>query len=144
MLQTGKAAGSIFARVTHPLGEDIVLHADLRAAAVEQKQQAAPSTSQITNAAPAPGQPDSLVYSFNDLGPVEETTRSTLASITAPVLLIHGDHDRLVPVQAARRTAEMFPAWRYEEMRDIGHVPMLEAAPQTAELIRGWLRDCFT
>lgn len=82
-LQTGKAAGSIFARVTHPLGEDIVLHADLRAAAVEQKQQAAPSTSQITNAAPAPGQPDSLVYSFNDLGPVEETTRSTLASITA-------------------------------------------------------------
>lgn len=70
--------------------------------------------------------------------------RKTLASISVPVLLIHGDHDRLVPVQAARRTAAMFPDWRYEEMKDIGHVPMLEAAPETAELIGSWLADCFT
>ena len=82
-LQTGKSAESVFARVTHPLGDDIVLHADLRAANVTQKQQSAPSTSQITNPSPAPGEADSLVYSFNDLGPVEETTRSTLASLTA-------------------------------------------------------------
>jgi outer membrane receptor protein involved in Fe transport len=82
-LVTGKSAESVFARATHPLGDGILLHADLRAANVEQKQQAAPSTTQIANGSPEPGQPDALVYSFNDLGPVEETTRSTLASLTA-------------------------------------------------------------
>lgn len=82
-LQTGKSAESVFARVTHPLGEAILLHADLRAANVTQHQQSAPSTSQIANPSPEPGQPDSLVYSFNDLGPVEETTHSTLVSLTA-------------------------------------------------------------
>ena len=82
-LQTGKTARSVFARVTRPLGEGVLLHADLRAADVTQRQQAAPSTSQIANPSPDPGQPDSLAYSFNDLGPVEETTRSVLASLTA-------------------------------------------------------------
>jgi iron complex outermembrane receptor protein len=82
-LLTGKSAGSIFARVTHPLGDEVLLHADLRAANVTQRQQSAPSTLQITNPSPEPEQPNSLVYSFNDLGPVEETTRSTLASLTA-------------------------------------------------------------
>ena len=82
-LVTGKSAASLFARVTHPLGEDALLHADLRVANVEQKQQAAPSTTQIANDSADAGQPDALVYSFNDLGPVEETTRSTLASLTA-------------------------------------------------------------
>ena len=82
-LVTGKSAASLFARVTHPLGEDALLHADLRVANVKQKQQAAPSTTQIANDSADAGQPDALVYSFNDLGPVEETTRSTLASLTA-------------------------------------------------------------
>ena len=82
-LLTGKSGQSVFARVTHPLGDDLLLHADLRAADVKQHQQAAPSTSQIANPSPEPGQPDSLAYSFNDLGPVKETTRSTLASLTA-------------------------------------------------------------
>jgi len=82
-LLTGKSQRSVFARATRPLGDEILLHADLRAADVTQRQQAAPSTAQIANPSPSPGQPDSLAYSFNDLGPVEETTRSTLASLTA-------------------------------------------------------------
>ncbi|HEX5122588.1 MAG TPA: TonB-dependent receptor [Rhodanobacteraceae bacterium] len=82
-LLTGKSAGSLFARLTHPLGDAVLLHADLRAADVTQRQQSAPSTTQIENDASGPGEPDSLVYSFNDLGPVEETTRSKLVSLTA-------------------------------------------------------------
>jgi len=82
-LLTGKSAASVLARVTRPVGEDILLHADLRASDVEQRQQSAPSTMQIDNPSPTPGQPDALVYSFNDLGPVEESTRSQLASLTA-------------------------------------------------------------
>jgi pimeloyl-ACP methyl ester carboxylesterase len=67
--------------------------------------------------------------------------RKTLESIKAPVLLIHGDKDRLVPVQAARRTASMFTTWRYEEMADVGHIPMLEAPDATAAIILRWLEE---
>jgi pimeloyl-ACP methyl ester carboxylesterase len=70
--------------------------------------------------------------------------RKTLTSISAPVLLIHGDRDRLVPVQAARRTASMFSDWKYVELQDIGHVPMLETPQATADAILTWSAAHFT
>jgi pimeloyl-ACP methyl ester carboxylesterase len=65
--------------------------------------------------------------------------RAAMTKVTAPVLLIHGDKDRLVPVAAARRTASLFPHWRCEIAHDIGHVPMLEAPQWTATTILDWL-----
>lgn len=65
--------------------------------------------------------------------------RAAMLQITAPVLLIHGDKDRLVPISAARRTASLFPNWRFEVAEDTGHVPMLEAPQWTAEVILEWL-----
>lgn len=67
--------------------------------------------------------------------------RRAMASIQRPVLLIHGDHDRLVPIAAARQAARRFPRWRLEVAADIGHVPMLEAADWTATRILDWLRN---
>ena len=49
-----------------------------------------------------------------------------LGGITAPVLLLHGDEDRLVPVAAARTAAAAHPAWRFEVAEGVGHVPQLE------------------
>jgi pimeloyl-ACP methyl ester carboxylesterase len=46
--------------------------------------------------------------------------------ITAPVVLLHGEKDRLVPVAAARATAAALPAWTYHEYANVGHVPMIE------------------
>ncbi|MGN6473615.1 MAG: alpha/beta fold hydrolase, partial [Mycobacteriales bacterium] len=66
--------------------------------------------------------------------------RRAMASIRQPVLLIHGDHDRLVPLAAARQAAKRFPQWRLEVAVDVGHVPMLEAAEWTADRILDWLR----
>lgn len=66
--------------------------------------------------------------------------RQTMAMITPPVLLIHGDKDRLIPFAAARRSAQMFPDWRFEIARDVGHVPMLEAADWTADVVLDWMR----
>ncbi len=66
--------------------------------------------------------------------------RRAMASIQQPVLLIHGDRDRLVPVAAARQAAKRFPSWRLEVAEDIGHVPMLEAADWTAARVLDWLR----
>jgi pimeloyl-ACP methyl ester carboxylesterase len=66
--------------------------------------------------------------------------RRAMASIQRPVLLIHGDHDRLVPIAAARQAAKKFPGWRLEVAENVGHVPMLEAADWTAIRILDWLR----
>lgn len=65
--------------------------------------------------------------------------RATMAEISCPVLLIHGDKDRLVPVTAARRAAALLPHWRLEIAHDVGHVPMLEVPAWTAATILDWL-----
>lgn len=59
--------------------------------------------------------------------------------ITAPVLLVHGERDRLVPVGVARAAARANPSWRYEEIPDVGHVPQLEVPDRTARLVLDWL-----
>ena len=62
-------------------------------------------------------------------------------TISAPVLLLHGDRDRLVSIKVARASAREFPAWRFEVAKDIGHVPMLEAPDWTAATIFDWLEQ---
>jgi pimeloyl-ACP methyl ester carboxylesterase len=64
---------------------------------------------------------------------------AVLQRISAPVLLLHGDRDRLVPVAAARRVATAHPQWRFEVARGVGHVPQLEAPAWTAGHILDWL-----
>jgi pimeloyl-ACP methyl ester carboxylesterase len=66
--------------------------------------------------------------------------RAMMAAISCPVLVIHGDKDRLVPVAAARRAAAALPHWRLEIARDVGHVPMLEVPQWTADTILDWMR----
>jgi pimeloyl-ACP methyl ester carboxylesterase len=62
-----------------------------------------------------------------------------LRSIRGPVLLLHGEKDRLVSVTAARAAARANPTWRYEEIADVGHVPQLEAAAWTRDVVLDWL-----
>jgi pimeloyl-ACP methyl ester carboxylesterase len=68
-----------------------------------------------------------------------QALRRRMRTISAPVLLLHGDKDRLVAVKMARAAAKAFPEWRYEEAEDIGHVPMMEAPDWTAEKVFDWL-----
>ncbi|RBY95476.1 alpha/beta hydrolase [Blastococcus sp. TF02-8] len=67
--------------------------------------------------------------------------RAAMASISAPVLLVHGDRDRLVPVAAARDVARRHPAWRYAEWVGVGHVPQLQEPQRLATEVLDWLRD---
>jgi pimeloyl-ACP methyl ester carboxylesterase len=68
-----------------------------------------------------------------------QVARRIFRRITAPVLLLHGDKDRLVSINVAKETAREFPAWRFEIATDIGHVPMLEAPDWTAAQIFDWM-----
>ncbi|HVW80615.1 MAG TPA: alpha/beta hydrolase [Mycobacteriales bacterium] len=67
--------------------------------------------------------------------------RRAMAAVTAPVLLLHGAKDRLVPVASAREAAKAFPTWRLEVAEDIGHVPMMEAPQWTGSQILHWLHE---
>jgi pimeloyl-ACP methyl ester carboxylesterase len=62
-----------------------------------------------------------------------------MAGIEVPVLMLHGDRDRLIPVEAAREVAEQHPQWRYVELAGVGHVPQLETPQRVADEIIGWL-----
>ena len=67
------------------------------------------------------------------------TYRRMMQSIQAPVLMLHGVRDRLVPLAAARATARLNPTWKLVELPDIGHVPQLETPQKTATEILHWL-----
>jgi pimeloyl-ACP methyl ester carboxylesterase len=65
--------------------------------------------------------------------------RRGIRSITCPVLLLHGDRDRLVPVAVARSAARANPSWSLVVLRGVGHVPQLEAPRDSARAITEWL-----
>ena len=62
-------------------------------------------------------------------------------SIDVPVLLLHGDRDRLVHIASARAAAAANPTWQFEVAEGVGHVPQLEAPEWTAEKIVRWLAN---
>jgi pimeloyl-ACP methyl ester carboxylesterase len=67
--------------------------------------------------------------------------RKAMASIKLPVLLVHGDRDRLVPVAAARDISRRHPAWRYLELAGVGHVPQLQVPGELASAMVDWLAE---
>src|SRR3712207_2341447 len=65
--------------------------------------------------------------------------RAAMARIDVPVLMVQGDRDRLVSVQAAREVAAEHPAWTYVELAGVGHVPQLQVPERVAEDVLAWL-----
>jgi pimeloyl-ACP methyl ester carboxylesterase len=63
-----------------------------------------------------------------------------MRSIDCPVLLIHGERDRLVPVSAARKVAADNPHWQTVLLPDVGHTPQLEAPGDVIDIIVSWLQ----
>jgi pimeloyl-ACP methyl ester carboxylesterase len=62
-----------------------------------------------------------------------------MRGIRVPVLLLQGEKDRLVSLDAARAVAAANPLWRFEIASGVGHVPQLEAPDWTVEAILDWL-----
>ena len=66
-----------------------------------------------------------------------ERTDSTslLSTFKFPVMVVHGEADALIPVARAHEVKTALPDAYYVELKDTGHVPMLEAAKETAEAL---------
>ncbi|EIV91112.1 putative hydrolase or acyltransferase of alpha/beta superfamily, partial [Frankia sp. QA3] len=77
----------------------------------------------------------SVVWSLLRPAPLAHMVRT----VPQPTLLLHGSADRLIPVGVARNVAAQRPDWRVEILDGLGHVPMLEAAELTADLMADWL-----
>ena len=56
-----------------------------------------------------------------------------------PVLLVHGDRDRLVPVSAARATLAANPRWEGVILPGVGHTAQLESPDAVIEHVTRWL-----
>ena len=67
--------------------------------------------------------------------------RKLIHRIGAPTLLIHGAEDRLVSVDSARWAASERPCWKYVEMENVGHVPMIEATDLFLSTVSDWLAE---
>jgi pimeloyl-ACP methyl ester carboxylesterase len=64
---------------------------------------------------------------------------SALSEVRCPVQVVYGTLDPLYPEAAWRRLQALRPDWDYVPMREIGHVPQLEAPEEYAEHLLGWL-----
>jgi pimeloyl-ACP methyl ester carboxylesterase len=67
--------------------------------------------------------------------------RRAMAGILVPVLLVHGERDRLVSVANARDLAGRHPDWRYVELPGVGHVPQLQVPERLATDVISWMDE---
>lgn len=73
---------------------------------------------------------------FADMQQPEEPVPKLLGRVSAPTRIIWGDRDRIVDVSCAYRYDALMPNSRLEVMRNVGHLPMLEAPRRCASLMK--------
>jgi 3-oxoadipate enol-lactonase len=72
---------------------------------------------------------------------VRHDVRDRVGRLDLPVLVLHGEEDRLVPPEAGRRLAELIPGARFELIPGAGHVMTTDAEREVAGAITGFLDE---
>jgi pimeloyl-ACP methyl ester carboxylesterase len=83
----------------------------------------------------------SLAYheSIRSLLPYLMTTMDDdLGAVEAPVLVVHGREDRLVPLVLVESASRRRPDWSFE-LLNCGHIPPLEMPEHLVEVVSKWL-----
>jgi len=75
------------------------------------------------------------------LGRRPDAAPRILGNVTAPVLVLHGRRDTLVPAGWAEAALREHPTWRGRIFPDLGHVPMLEAPGRWLAEVADWLPE---
>jgi pimeloyl-[acyl-carrier protein] methyl ester esterase len=66
--------------------------------------------------------------------------REELGAIKVPTLVLHGERDGIIPVDAGRYLADRLQLGRFVGFEDTGHAPFLSRPERCFELIRGFCR----
>lgn len=74
-------------------------------------------------------------YAANLRPMLEHRIELVLPGITAPTLVVRGEHDRVVPREWAEEVARLVPDGRYAEVPGRGHETMIRAGRRVGELI---------
>ena len=67
------------------------------------------------------------------------STLPELARITQPVLVLHGERDRVLPVEGSMEIANLLPEGRFELLSDQGHSVHIENPELFVELASRFL-----
>lgn len=86
------------------------------------------------------GEPDPAALQVGLQWLANTDLRADLPAITVPALVLHGSHDRLVPLAAARFLAERLPAARLVLIPSAGHAPFLSHADATWNVLQEFLQ----
>jgi len=65
--------------------------------------------------------------------------KAAIARITAPALILWGDHDRIVHVDNAAVFEQLIPGSRKHIFEGVGHAPMLEIPGESAEIVESFI-----
>lgn len=76
-----------------------------------------------------------LAFSRDSLKPSNEFDLNGLRTVSAPVLLMWGEADEIVPIQVGERLKELFPNVSWIAYPNVGHMAMDEAKSFNADLI---------
>jgi pimeloyl-ACP methyl ester carboxylesterase len=71
----------------------------------------------------------------------EPLTKDEIAAITVPALILWGEEDRLIPVEAGQWLDQTMPNSELVVYPAIGHLPHEEAAEATLADVKNWLSE---
>ena len=86
-----------------------------------------------------PGNREATMKRFSSPRSMKTTTKETLAAIKAPVMIMWGEQDNLIPVSSARWFARAIPAATLVIYPRVGHIPMEEIPERSAADVKAWL-----
>lgn len=65
--------------------------------------------------------------------------RAELSSVSHEVLVLHGEHDRLLPEVDSQTLATLIKRGRFMQMKDVGHCPNIESPEKFVNIARTYL-----
>lgn len=77
-------------------------------------------------------QPAAYIGGLKAMAERQDST-SLLASMEYPVVITHGKTDALIPFERGQEMKDAIPHAHFVEIKDAGHLPMLEAVQETAD-----------
>jgi pimeloyl-ACP methyl ester carboxylesterase len=123
------------------LDASAMTRAGLRDAFEPQPDLATPEmVARYVEMARAPGHKDIILGLMSGFDPADAATKEKLAAIKVPTLVMHGDTDKLIPVDAAAKFGDAIPGSTVIIYEKTGHIPMEQVADKSAADLDAWLK----